>query len=155
MAIRLLLSAALAALFVVPAGAAEFQPLAGPPPEPIVGQPMVGQPIPYASPGPPVVVQPAIPVSERNIRYVSHRKLLFPARGGAPVDSVLLVEDPLKCDCLVAIPVCLPVHCTGKPIVRSRVGLLGRGNVTYVYSNGYRLKIVFEKCGDVTVHTFS
>ncbi|QDU95569.1 hypothetical protein Pla8534_33850 [Lignipirellula cremea] len=99
---------------------------------------------------------PAIPVSQRNIRY-AHHPTLFKTRSPEhvpPLETVLLVEDPCQPGCMVAVPVCLPGCCLDEPITHSAVGLLGRGFVTYRYSCGYRLKLIFDRDGDVVVHSF-
>jgi hypothetical protein len=67
---------------------------------------------------------------------------------------MLLVKDPCVYGCYVQVPVCLPVCCTGEPDVDCKRGLLGRDIVEYEWCCGYRVKIVFDRRGDVTVHTF-
>ena len=71
-----------------------------------------------------------------------------------PIQALLEVENPCCCGPLLAVPVCLPACCTDVPDVSSRRGLLGRGIVTYSYCCGLTIKVVFERCGDVTVHYY-
>jgi len=69
---------------------------------------------------------------------------------------VLRVRDPRSCSCCkpryVNVPVCLPACCEGEPKVASRRGLLVDGVVRFRYCCGFQVKVVFEKCGDLTVH---
>ena len=71
-----------------------------------------------------------------------------------PVQTVLLVEDPCVCGCLIEVPICLPACCVGEPKVCNRNGFLGRDVVEYEWCCGYRVKMVFTKRGDLVVHTF-
>jgi hypothetical protein len=66
---------------------------------------------------------------------------------------VLQVVDPCCC-CYVEVPVCLPACCEAVPTVCSRHGLFGRRIVDYSWCCGYRIKIVFRRCGDLTVHCY-
>jgi hypothetical protein len=91
------------------------------------------------------------------IRYRHHRL----RRSGCcydcrpPVNVILELTDPCCC-CAepVAVPVCLPACCEGVPTVCERCGLLGRGVVNYRWCCGYRVKIVFHRDGDITVHCY-
>ncbi len=89
------------------------------------------------------------------IRYHSHR---LPRRRCCachpPMQTVLAVQDPRHCCCGIEIPVCISGCCTGAPQVRSRVGLLGCGYVTYRWCCGYTVKIIFRARGDIVVHTY-
>lgn len=67
--------------------------------------------------------------------------------------TVLQVCDPC-CGCTVDIPLCLPCCCEGSPKVCDRSGHFGRYSVTYEWCCGYRVKVVFDRCGDVTVHSY-
>jgi hypothetical protein len=70
---------------------------------------------------------------------------------GPKASQTLLVKDPCDCCCQCAeIPVCLPASCQ-KPCICSRCGLFGRSIVTYSYSCGCCVTIVFRRCGDVVV----
>ena len=69
---------------------------------------------------------------------------------GPPVQTVLVVKDPATC-CTVEVPVCLPANTTGEPCVDWKVGALGNGKVFYSWCNGVELKLIFTKCGDITV----
>lgn len=70
-----------------------------------------------------------------------------------PLKIVLKVQDPCTC-CTYDVPVCLPGCCCGEPVVCDKVGILGRASVTYEWCCGYRVKVVFDRCGDITVHSF-
>ena len=72
----------------------------------------------------------------------------------APIQTVLVVDNPARCGCTAAVPVCIPGCCTGEPCVKSRCGLFGRGIVTYEWCNGCRLTVTFNHCGDVLVTYF-
>jgi hypothetical protein len=71
-----------------------------------------------------------------------------------PVETVLLVKDPCDCEKYVEIPVCLPGCCTDEPECKSRCGILCKGVVRYKWCCGYHIRVVFDKCGDITVHTY-
>lgn len=69
------------------------------------------------------------------------------------MDMVLQVKDPCTC-CLVNVPVCIPACCTGAPSVCCHKGFLHRNVVEYSWPCGFCLKVVFDRCGDVTVHYY-
>jgi hypothetical protein len=71
-----------------------------------------------------------------------------------PVSTVLMVKDPCVCGCLVPVPVCLPACCTGEPTVCAHPGIFGRTVVEYDWCCGYRLRLVFDKHGGLTVHSY-
>lgn len=71
-----------------------------------------------------------------------------------PIKVMLTVKDPCCCDKYVEIPICLPGCCKGEPSVCGKCGVLGRGVVTYDWCCGYKVRVVFDKCGDVTVHSY-
>jgi len=72
-----------------------------------------------------------------------------------PVKTVLLVKNPADCrECYVEVPVCIPACCTQPPCVDGRCGLFGRGVVDYDYCCGFRIRVIFRRCGDVVVHYF-
>jgi len=66
---------------------------------------------------------------------------------------ILTVEDPCTC-CVYEIPVCLPDCCDGEPREFGRLNALGRGAIVYHWCCGYKVKLIFDRCGDVTVHSF-
>ncbi|MCH2124948.1 MAG: hypothetical protein MK165_09150 [Pirellulaceae bacterium] len=71
-----------------------------------------------------------------------------------PVQTSLMVKNPCSCCCCYyKIDVCVPACCEGEPCVVSHCCLLG-GSVVYRWACGYRVKVVFKKCGNVVVHTF-
>jgi hypothetical protein len=71
----------------------------------------------------------------------------------APIQVVLQVKDPCRC-CFVEVPVCVPACCKGVPEVSCGRGLLCRDTVTYSWCCGFRVKVVFDRCGDLIVHTY-
>ncbi|QDU29713.1 hypothetical protein ETAA8_48280 [Anatilimnocola aggregata] len=69
------------------------------------------------------------------------------------VELILHVKDPCTC-CLVEVPVCMPVCCTGDPTVCCYTGFLRRPVVEYSWACGFQLKVVFDRRGDITVHYY-
>ncbi|MBM4004694.1 MAG: hypothetical protein FJ295_15655 [Planctomycetes bacterium] len=67
--------------------------------------------------------------------------------------TVLQVTDPC-CRCVVEVEVCLPACCDDCPKVCCSPGLLGRDVVTYEWCCGYKVRVVFDRCGDITVHSY-
>lgn len=72
---------------------------------------------------------------------------------GSPVKQVLCVDNPADCCCtLYSVPVCVPSCCTDAPVCcGTRVGLLGRGYVTYRWSCGFEATIAFRVHGGVLI----
>ena len=88
------------------------------------------------------------------ISYHHHRTLRRTCCGCCdPINAILEVTDPVCCT-TVEVPVCLPGCCDGVPTVCPGRGLLGRGVVEYQWCCGYRVKVVFKKCGDIVVHSY-
>ena len=90
------------------------------------------------------------------IRYHHHctiRKTCKCCECCEPIQAVLAVTDPCCCDNSAEIPVCLPGCCEGEPTVCESV-CLGRGVVEYEWCCGFRVKVVFQKRGDIAVHTY-
>lgn len=72
---------------------------------------------------------------------------------GAPVQQVLCVDNPADC-CPkhYAVPVCVPACCTGEPVCcGTKVGLLGRGYVTYRWPCGFEAVVTFRVHGGVLI----
>ncbi|WP_425619230.1 hypothetical protein NA78x_002968 [Anatilimnocola sp. NA78] len=70
------------------------------------------------------------------------------------VELILHVKDPCTC-CLVEVPVCMPVCCSGDPEVCCHKGFMGRQVVEYSWACGFSLKVVFDRRGnDVVVHYY-
>ncbi len=67
------------------------------------------------------------------------------------VDAMLTVQHPGSCECTVNVPVCLPACLEGVPVICSRCKPSGRGVVNYRWCNGFHVKIVFRKRGDIVV----
>jgi hypothetical protein len=67
-----------------------------------------------------------------------------------PMQTVLLVKDPVTC-CCVEVPICLPPCCTDAPKVCGREGLFGRGIVDYDWCCGFSVKVTFRARGDIVV----
>lgn len=70
-----------------------------------------------------------------------------------PVKAVLTVIDP-RCCCTVDVPVCIPACCEGEPKICGRCTAFGHAVVEYKWCCGYRIKMVFGKCGAVNVHYY-
>ena len=70
---------------------------------------------------------------------------------GAP--QVLCVDNPADCTGkLYSVPVCVPACCVGEPVCcGTKVGLLGRGYVTYRWSCGFEATVVFRVHGGVLI----
>lgn len=93
------------------------------------------------------------------VSYVHHNTLRRTCRGcdcccKPPMIVMLTVTDPCCCTNVLEIPVCVPACCCDVPKCSSRVGLLGRGRVNYTWCCGYRVEVVFDKCGSVVVHSY-
>jgi hypothetical protein len=101
-------------------------------------------------PGAPVALAPC---KDRCIDYRSHRFLRCKFDPCTAKQIILQVNDPCCC-CYVEVPVCVPCCCEGAPEVCARSGICGRHIVEYTWCCGYEVKVVFDKCGDVTVHTY-
>jgi hypothetical protein len=67
-----------------------------------------------------------------------------------PIQTVLLVKDPVTC-CCVEVPICLPPCCTDAPKVCGHEGLFGRGIVDYDWCCGFSVKVLFRARGDIVV----
>jgi hypothetical protein len=98
------------------------------------------------------VQAPAVYCKTPCITYKHHGTLRKTCCGcSGTYTAVLQVEDPCTC-CVYEIPVCVPDCCVGEPRVHGRLNVLGRGAVVYHWCCGYKVKLVFDRCGDVTVH---
>jgi hypothetical protein len=69
------------------------------------------------------------------------------------MELILQVKDPCSC-CLVEVPVCIPACCMTNPHVCCHKGFLGRQVVEYSWDCGFRLTVVFDRRGDITVHYY-
>lgn len=73
-----------------------------------------------------------------------------------PSKMILPVQDPIRCGCTAEICVTVPGCCQGMPYAHSKIGLLGRGIVTYKWPSGYMVEVIFKKMSpDVMVHTIA
>jgi hypothetical protein len=160
----------LATLFALLAALAFASPLtvvAAEPPPPPAAEPGPAMPAPAtpeaAAPAPaaPEAAAPATcaPAAEcccgPSVDYRAHRVCRKVCCGcAAPMEATLDVQDPCCCGRVVPVTVCLPACCEGCPAVSSRCGLFGRGIVTYDWCCGYKVRVVFDRRGDVTVHTY-
>jgi hypothetical protein len=100
----------------------------------------------------PAVQAPAVYCKTPCITYKHHGTLRKTCCGCAGTfTAILQVEDPCTC-CVYDIPVCVPDCCVGEPRVHGRLNALGRGAIVYHWCCGYKVKLVFHRCGDVTVH---
>lgn len=86
------------------------------------------------------------------IRYFEHGR----ARRccGPTYQTTLTYCDPCS-DCLVCIPVCVPVCCDEPAKIVERHGALGRSVVVFRWCCGYMVKVVTDRCGDVAVHQYT
>lgn len=104
-------------------------------------------------PGPAPIVQP-VRFPKYCISYRNH-PLLGPRTGSCGTIKVALeVPDPACCKYLVEVPVCIPACCTDVPKMHSRCGVLGRRIVVYDWCCGYKVRVVFNRCNDVVVHSY-
>jgi hypothetical protein len=101
-----------------------------------------------------VLPLPANCCPTRCVTYKHHRckKVCCDCTPALPL--VLAVKDPCVCGCFVEVQVCLPACCTDAPKVCSHDGVFGREVVEYEWCCGYRVKVIFDRHGDVIVHTF-
>lgn len=113
---------------------------------------LVPIPVPASSPS----VVEAYPVcKDRCIKYHHHGRLRKICCGcDEPIKMVLAVKDPCCC-CTVDVEVCLPGCCKEAPSVCSHPGIFGRQIVEYTWCCGYRVKVIFDRCGDVAVHSYA
>jgi hypothetical protein len=92
---------------------------------------------------------------KRCIRYRHHKLGRKCVSACEPqVEVILKVLDPCRC-CYVDVPVCLPACCAAEsPELCMRSGIFKREVVEYAWSCGVRVKVVFDRRGDLTVHTY-
>lgn len=116
-------------------------------------------PPPVAAPAASVAASPAAAVCApvvccpRDICYRHHKGCgcFDPCK---TTQIILQVKDPCAC-CVVEVPVCVPVCCAAKaPTVCCHKGFLRREVVEYSWDCGFCLKVVFDRCGDITVHYY-
>jgi hypothetical protein len=67
--------------------------------------------------------------------------------------TVVTYCDPCT-GCTVQVPICVPVCCGGAPVVCERSGLFGRSIVVFQWCCGFKAKIIGDRCGNLTVHTY-
>ena len=71
------------------------------------------------------------------------------------VSMCLNVCDPCCCDSTVKVPVCIPACCAKEaPCVSTRCGCFGRTVVSYSWSCGFEVQLVFTRRGDIRVTYF-
>ena len=63
------------------------------------------------------------------------------------------VKNPCT-GCETDITVCMPACCKGEPEICCGTGPFHRDVVSYEWCCGYRVKVVFKKCGDLLVTTW-
>ncbi len=104
------------------------------------------------APAPKVATCEAVKCCPRNICYKHH-----PGCGCYDsckrMELILQVKDPCAC-CVVEVPVCIPACCTAAPTVCCYKGFLRRQVVEYSWACGFKLKVVFDKHGDIVVHYY-
>lgn len=110
------------------------------------------------------LVQPPYPVQKLGIASphyrvtYHHHGLLRRSCCGycVPTKLVLAVQDPIRCGCAAEVCVTVPSCCQGVPYAHSKIGLLGRGIVTYKWPSGYVVQVIFKKMSPhVMVHSFA
>ena len=107
-------------------------------------------------PAPSVAPAAAVCCPQRCITYKHHGRCRKDCRTCVPpYELVLGVKDPCVCGCLVPVTLCVPGCCTDVPSMTCHRGLLGRQIVEYRWCCGYKVKVIFDRRGDVTVHTFA
>lgn len=110
--------------------------------------PVIGQQMVTASP------MPVICCDKRCIDYRSHRlgsKCKF-----SKCDThacTILYKDECDC-CYVEVPVCIPDCCSVICSTNTRCGAFGRTITEYCWDCGFRMEIVANRQGDLTVHYF-
>jgi hypothetical protein len=87
------------------------------------------------------------------ITYKSHRLLHCKFDRCDTRSAVLYVTDPCT-GCTTAVPVCIPCCCLDQPEVCARAGHFGRDVIDYHWCCGFDIKIIVDKCGDITVHSY-
>ena len=102
----------------------------------------------------PVCVPTELCKEPRCINYRHHRFLRCKYDPCSTNKVLLHVPDYCCCCCLVEVPVCVPCCCEGAPTVCAHKGCFGRSVVEYRWCCGYHLKVVFDRCGDATVHYY-
>ncbi|TWT74634.1 hypothetical protein Pla123a_34580 [Posidoniimonas polymericola] len=114
----------------------------------VVESPVIEQhAVEYAAPG-----IECCPISVvREVATLSAKKM-YRCYGG-PTQQTLCVDNPADGCCkYYSVCVCVPACCTGEPVCcDSRVGLLGRGYVTYKWPCGFEANIAFRVHGGVIV----
>jgi hypothetical protein len=101
--------------------------------------------------GPPIVME--VCKEPRCIGYRHHRFLRCKYNPCDTKPIILQVPDYCCC-CLVEVPVCIPCCCEGAPSICSHKGCFGRDVVEYSWCCGFHLKVVFDRCGNATVHYY-
>lgn len=100
-------------------------------------------------------VQTVMPLCKepRCIGYRHHRFLRCKFNPCDTKPIILQVPDYCRC-CLVEVPACIPCCCEGAPSICSHKGCFGRNVVEYSWCCGFHLKVVFDRCGNATVHYY-
>ncbi|ADB19254.1 hypothetical protein Psta_4612 [Pirellula staleyi DSM 6068] len=105
-------------------------------------------------PAPCVKCVPTKECCDRCITYRSHTLLRCKFKCSPTEKIVLQVTDPCCC-CFINVPVCVPCCCAKEaPEVCTHCGILGRTVTEYTWCCGYKVKVIIDRCGDVTVHTY-
>ncbi|MEM6798461.1 MAG: hypothetical protein AAF589_03015 [Planctomycetota bacterium] len=122
---------------------------------PTLADPAVAQPAPVVVAAPVTVAAPAVECCPIDIlREVATLSAKRAYRCyGPPTSQVLCVDNPADCGKkLFSVPVCVPSCCVDTPVcVSSKVGLLGRGHVTYRWKCGFEAIITFRVHGGALI----
>ena len=88
------------------------------------------------------------------IKYLHRRGRCRSCYNCDPSQKIVMeVADPCCCKCTVEVPMCIPACCKDKPCVSSSCGPF-RGVVWYKWCCGFEARVVFSRCGDITVTYF-
>lgn len=108
----------------------------------------------YALPEPSEEVIPAgqpLPFNAAHISYVHHGALRKACYGCKSVTVNLCIQDPCT-GVVYDVPVCLPDCCTHPKVVVEKGVPSGKAISVYVWNCGAKVKIIRDRCGDITVH---
>lgn len=146
---RLPLAAVVAALTVASAQAQQPPQL---PAAPYAGEYVQAPPMAGTSVAPATPAMECCPIRVVREHAFPSAKHAYRCHGG-PIKQTLCVDNPADgCKKYYAVPVCVPACCTGEPrCCGAKVGLMGRGYVTYRWPCGFEATIAFRVHGGVII----
>ncbi len=146
--VKIVLAFTAAALLLATHGSGVVaQELLAPPTAPVMEAPSVME---YAPPAPLAIECCPIAVAGEVASLSAKRS--YRCNGG-PTKQVICVDNPADC-CrkMFSVPVCVPACCVDDPVCcDTRVGMLGRGYVTYRWACGFEATIAFRVHGGVLI----